>query len=368
MTNTSTSPNGNAISRQPRRRPQRLNLLELPLDDYRGSDSTLCPGCGHNSISTAIIRAAHELSVPPHMFAKMSGIGCSSKTPAYFLWQSSGFNSVHGRMPSVTTGAVVGNKDLTYVGVSGDGDTASIGIGQFVHATRRNVPMVYIVENNGVYGLTKGQLSATADHGTTNKRGTPNQLNAIDLCELAIQLGCGFVARSFSGAQKQLIPLLKAALSHNGTAVIDVISPCVMFNDHSGSTRSYDYVRDHESELHDLDFIPHFEPIEQINLQPGITKPIRLHDGSHIVLKELDTHHDPHDRMQAIIAIEQATTKGQHLTGLIYHDPDQPDLIETLHLTSTPLAHLEDERLRPKPEAIEAIFDEYTASAMAPGP
>lgn len=343
----------------------KLNLLDLPISDYGGSESTLCPGCGHNTISTAIVKAAHELGVEPHQFAKMSGIGCSSKTPAYFLGRSSGFNSVHGRMPSVTTGAVLGNRDLVALGVSGDGDTASIGIGQFIHAIRRNVPMVYIVENNGVYGLTKGQFSATADVGSTSKLGTPNQLRPIDLCELALQMGCGFVARSFSGARKQLVPLLKAALSHEGTAVIDVISPCVTFNDHAGSTRSYDYVRDHELELHELDYIPHYEAIENIVLEPGQKHPVRMHDGSHIVLKQVAEDYDPTDRMGAIAALEKAQVANQHLTGLIFHDPEQPTLVDTLELTKTPLAELDEAHLRPSEAALSSVLDRF-GPARAP--
>src|SRR5512140_850525 len=268
--------------------PKKVNRIGLEVLNYKGSKTTLCAGCGHNSISERIVECFYELGVEPYTVAKFSGIGCSSKTPAYFLGHSHGFNAVHGRMPSIATGVHAANRQLTLIGVSGDGDTASIGIGQFMHLVRRNVPVVYIVENNGVYGLTKGQFSATADIGSTRKSGEANRMMPIDLCALAIELGCGFVARSFSGDQKQLRPLLKAAFGHQGTAVIDVISPCVTFADHEGSTKSYAAVKEHDAPLHDIEYVPYFEDIT-VDYDPGTTRDVTMPDGSHIVLKKLDS-------------------------------------------------------------------------------
>jgi len=262
----------------------KLNVIDRPIDDYRGAKSTLCPGCGHDAISSVIISSAWANGLPPKQLAKMSGIGCSSKTPAYFLGQSHGFNTAHGRMPSVTTGAAMANRDLCFIAVSGDGDTASIGIGQFIHAIRRNLNMVYIVENNGVYGLTKGQYSATAEEGSQKRKSAPNQTQPIDLCKLAITLGCPFVARSFSGSRQQLTALVRAALSHRGMAVIDVISPCVTFANNDESLKSYGYVKSHDEELHVVDYIPHFEPITEVEVPEGEFREVQLHDGSFIRL------------------------------------------------------------------------------------
>ena len=284
----------------------KLNVINEPKDSYTGGPSSLCPGCGHDQISNVIVNAAWENGIKPHRIAKMSGIGCSSKTPAYYLGQSHGFNTVHGRMPSVTTGAYAINKDLLYLGVSGDGDSASIGIGQLIHAIRRNMDMVYIVENNGVYGLTKGQYSATADVGSKKKKGKANETQPIDLCALAINLGCTFVARSFSGSKKQLTSLLKAAMSHKGFALIDVISPCVTFNNNDESMRSYQYVKDNEITLHMADYIPHFEPMAEVEVPEGHYTDITLHDGSTIRLETISANHDPSDSMAALTALHEA--------------------------------------------------------------
>ena len=294
-----------------------VNRIGLTRADYDGSKTTLCPGCGHNAITGGIIQAAWEAGLEPHRVAKLSGIGCSSKTPAYFLGHSHGFNAVHGRMPSIATGVHAANRDLLLIGVSGDGDTASIGLGQFCHLVRRNVPVVYIVENNGVYGLTKGQFSATADVGSTMKGGRANELMPIDLCAVAIELGCGFVARSFSGDQKQLRPLLAAAFAHRGTAVLDVISPCVTFADHQGSTKSYAYVKEHDQPLHGIDFVPYFEDIH-VDYPAGTTREVRMPDGSHIVLQKLADDYDPTDREAAFAALREALEQQRLVTGLLY--------------------------------------------------
>src|SRR5271166_120232 len=286
------------------------NALGLTHRDYEGSVSTLCAGCGHDSISAAIIQASFELNLPPHRVAKLSGIGCSSKTPTYFLGQSHGFNSVHGRMPSVLTGANLANRDLIYLGVSGDGDTASIGLGQFAHAVRRGVNMTYIVENNGVYGLTKGQFSATADRGSKSKRGAVNTDNAIDLVGIALQVGATFVARAFSGDKAQLVPLIKAAIEHQGAAFLDVISPCVAFNNHAGSTKSFDYVREHNEAVNRLDFMTGRTPIT-VTYEPGSVELVMQHDGSKIALRKLDADYDVHDRLAAMTFQQQHAAKGQ---------------------------------------------------------
>ena len=267
--------------------PAKMNRIGLELQPYRGGKTTLCAGCGHNAISERIIEAFYEMGVDPKQVVKLSGIGCSSKSPAYFLGRSHGFNSVHGRMPSVATGAVVSNRRMIAIGVSGDGDTGAIGIGQFVHLMRRNLPMIYIIEDNGCYGLTKGQFSPTADVGSTQKNGRPNDLPPIDTCMLAVQLGASFVARSFSGDKKQLLSLLKAALAHRGTVMLDVISPCVTFNDHEGSTKSYAYVKDHDDPLEEVSFVPFFEDIS-VDYEPGSTQEVTMHDGSRLFLKKLE--------------------------------------------------------------------------------
>ena len=337
----------------------KLNVLNEPKDSYTGGPSSLCPGCGHDQISNVIITAAWENGIEPHRIAKMSGIGCSSKTPAYYLGQSHGFNTVHGRMPSVTTGAYAINKDLLYLGVSGDGDSASIGIGQLIHAIRRNMDMVYIVENNGVYGLTKGQYSATADVGSKKKKGPINETQPIDLCALAINLGCTFVARSFSGSKKQLTSLLKAAMSHKGFALIDVISPCVTFNNNDESMRSYGYVKENEITLHMADYIPHFNPVEEIEVPEGHYRDITLHDGSTIRLETISSEHDPADAMAALTALHEAENGKKHVTGLLYFDSSKPSLAEDLGLVEEPLLDVPDEVLRPDKASLDALNAEF---------
>ena len=334
----------------------KLNVIDRPIDDYRGAKSTLCPGCGHDAISSVIISSAWANGLPPKQLAKMSGIGCSSKTPAYFLGQSHGFNTAHGRMPSVTTGAAMANRDLCFIAVSGDGDTASIGIGQFIHAIRRNLNMVYIVENNGVYGLTKGQYSATAEEGSQKRKSAPNQTQPIDLCKLAITLGCPFVARSFSGSRQQLTALVRAALSHRGMAVIDVISPCVTFANNDESLKSYGYVKSHDEELHVIDYIPHFDPITEVEVPEGEFREVQLHDGSFIRLETIGEAHDPASEMAALEALHRAEVAQKHVTGLLYFNPGKPTLDETLNLVETPLAELPDERLKPSRESLEELL------------
>src|SRR5450631_3225427 len=301
------------------------NSLGLTRRDYEGAISTLCAGCGHDSISAAIIQACWELAVQPHRVAKLSGIGCSSKTPTYFLGNSHGFNSVHGRMPSVATGANLANKDLLYLGVSGDGDTASIGMGQFTHVIRRNLNMVYIVMNNGCYGVTKGQDSATADQGSKNKSGNVNLFESIDLASLAIELGATFVAQSFSGDKAQLVPLIKAAMNHPGFAFINVISPCVTFNNNTGSTKSYDYVREHVEATATIDFVPEMKEIS-VEYGKGTQKQVKMHDGSVIQLHKLSEDWDPLNRQSAMNAVLNAKAKNEILTGLLYVNPDAHDL------------------------------------------
>ena len=330
------------------------NALGFTRRDYEGAISTLCAGCGHDSISAAIIRACFELSLPPHRIAKLSGIGCSSKTPTYMLGQSHGFNSVHGRMPSVLTGANLANRDLRYLGVSGDGDTASIGLGQFAHAMRRGVDMVYIVENNGVYGLTKGQFSATSDRGSKSKKGVENLDSPIDLAALAVQLGATFVARGFSGDKDHLVPLIKAAFEHRGAAFIDVISPCVAFNNHDGSTKSFDYVRAHNAALNTLDVMSGRAPIE-IDHPAGRTQAVMMHDGGTIRLHKLAEDHDFADRSAALATLEHRRAKGEIVTGLIYLNEDAIDLHARLNTSTRPLNALGEAELCPGSKALEAI-------------
>jgi 2-oxoglutarate/2-oxoacid ferredoxin oxidoreductase subunit beta len=330
------------------------NALGFTHRDYEGAMSTLCAGCGHDAISAAVVHACYELSLPPHRIAKLSGIGCSSKTPTYILGQSHGFNSVHGRMPSVLTGASLANRELIYLGISGDGDTASIGLGQFAHAMRRGVDMVYICENNGVYGLTKGQFSATADSGSKSKKGVENKDTPIDLVALAIELGATFAARSFSGDRKQLIPLIKAAFEHGGAAFIDVISPCVTFNNHEGSTKSFDYVREHNLALNALDFITPREQIE-IDAEPGATTQVRMHDGSMIALKKLDARHDINDKAAALAMLARHHSDGQFITGLVYLDPEPVTLHDRLGTAKRPLNAMGEAELCPGSKALEAI-------------
>ena len=333
------------------------NRIGLTRADYDGSKSTLCPGCGHNAITAAIIQAAFESGLQPNEVAKLSGIGCSSKTPAYFLGHSHGFNAVHGRMPSIATGVRVANHKLLLIGISGDGDTASIGLGQFCHMVRRNVPVVYIIENNGVYGLTKGQFSATADVGSTMKGGKPNDLMPIDCCALAIELGCGFVARSFSGDQKQLRPLLRAAFAHRGTVVLDVISPCVTFADHEGSSKSYAAVKEHDSPLHDIEYVPYFEDIT-VDYEPGTTREVKMPDGSFIYLKKLAEDYDATSRETAMLTLEHARRDQKLLTGLLYIDASQHPFDEDLKLDDVPLAALPLERVRPPRSVLEEIVEQ----------
>ena len=339
----------------------KLNVINEPKDSYTGGPSSLCPGCGHDQISNVIVAAAWENGIEPHRIAKMSGIGCSSKTPAYYLGQSHGFNTVHGRMPSVTTGAYAVNKDLLYLGVSGDGDSASIGIGQLIHAIRRNMDMVYILENNGVYGLTKGQYSATADIGSKKKKGAVNETQPIDLCALAINLGCTFVARSFPGSKKQLNSLLKAAMSHRGFALIDVISPCVTFNNNEESLRSYGYVKDNNVTLHVADYIPNRAPMEEIEVPEGHYRDITLHDGSVIRLETISEDHDPSDAVAALSALHAADAESKHVTGLLYFDGNKPSLIEDLGLVDSALIDVANSDLRPSKE----ILDKLNASFLS---
>jgi 2-oxoglutarate ferredoxin oxidoreductase subunit beta len=330
------------------------NALGYTHRDYEGSISTLCAGCGHDSITAAIIEACFELSVEPHRVAKISGIGCSSKTPTYFLGNSHGFNSVHGRMPSVLTGANLANRDLLYLGVSGDGDSASIGFGQFAHAIRRGVNMVYIVENNGVYGLTKGQFSATADRGSKSKRGLVNSDSAIDMVAIALQLGASYVARSFSGDKDQLVPLIKGAIEHEGAAFIDVISPCVAFNNHAGSTKSFDYVREHNEAVNRLDVITGRAPIKLDQL-PGTVQVVEQHDGSRLVLRKLGADYDVSDRLAAMNFLQTHAAKGQIVTGLIYLDREPEDLHASLNTVAAPLNELGDKELCPGAATLEKI-------------
>ena len=322
--------------------------------DYEGRVSTLCAGCGHDSISTAIIQACFELNLEPHRVAKLSGIGCSSKTPDYLLGQSHGFNSVHGRMPSVLTGANLANKELIYLGISGDGDSASIGLGQFVHCVRRGVNMVYITENNGVYGLTKGQFSATADKGSKSKAGGSNMDSPLDLVSMALMVGASFVGRSFSGDKTQMVPLIMAAMKHPGPAFIDIISPCVAFNNHAGSTKAYDFVRAHNAAVNRLDII---EPREAITVDyaPGVTQEVALHDGSTLRLSKLAADYDPHDRIGAMTYLQRRAAVGELVTGLIYVDPAATDMHANLNTADQPLNRLGEKELCPGAAGLSAF-------------
>lgn len=333
------------------------NDLGYNRKDYEGSISTLCAGCGHDSISAAIVDACFELNIEPHRVAKMSGIGCSSKTPAYFLSNSHGFNSVHGRMPSVTTGANLANRSMVYLGVSGDGDTASIGMGQFVHVMRRNLNMTYIVMNNGCYGLTKGQDSATADRGSISKAGSVNSFEGIDLCALAIELGATYVAQSFSGDKQQLIPLIKAAMAHSGFSLINVISPCVTFNNNAGSTKSYDYVREHNETLSKLDFVPVGNEITTEYDQSEI-KQVVMHDGSLISLHKLGKDWDPENKLSIVTALQKAREKNEILTGLLYIDNESVELNQLLNTTDTPLNQLSEKELCPGNSILQQMNEE----------
>ncbi len=330
------------------------NKLGYTINYYEGALSTLCAGCGHDSISAGIVQAAFEMDIEPHRLAKLSGIGCSSKTPAYFLSNSHGFNSVHGRMPSVATGANMANRDLIYLGVSGDGDSASIGMGQFVHVIRRNLNMVYIVMNNGCYGLTKGQDSATADRGSKNKSGNINLFESIDLASLAIELGATFVAQSFSGDKTQLVPLIKAAMNHPGFAFINVISPCVTFNNNMGSTKSYDFVREHVEASGTIDFVPMMSEIKT-EYTEGDSKLVKLHDGTYLKLHKLDQTWDPLNRLSAMNAVHNARQKEEILTGLLFMDADSGDLHEMIQTSDRPLNSLTQNELCPGPEVLKNI-------------
>lgn len=331
-----------------------VNDLGFTKKDYEGAISTLCAGCGHDSISNAVVQACFEMSIEPHRVAKLSGIGCSSKTPTYFLGNSHGFNSVHGRMPSVATGANLANRDLFYVGVSGDGDSASIGLGQFAHVVRRNLNMLYMVENNGCYGLTKGQDSATADVGSTSKAGSTNPYEPIDLVSLALQLGATFVARSFSGDKAQLVPLIKAAMSHRGFAFIDVVSPCVTFNNNPQSTKNYDYVREHIETTSTVDFVPMQQEITT-SYKEGTTAEVTMHDGSVVRFDKLKSDWDPKNRFSAMSAVQKAAEKGNILTGLLYVDPASQCLHETLKTVHRPLNSLTESDLCPGAMVLEKI-------------
>ncbi|MGA7340423.1 MAG: 2-oxoacid:ferredoxin oxidoreductase subunit beta [Terracidiphilus sp.] len=333
----------------------KVNHIGLPVIEYRGGKSTLCAGCGHNAISERIIDAMFEMGVQPEHVIKMSGIGCSSKSPAYFMNRSFSFNSVHGRMPSVTTGALLANHTVQALGVSGDGDTASIGMGQFVHLLRRNLPMIYIIENNGVYGLTKGQFSATADIGSKLKTGVINDLPAIDTCALAIQLGATFVGRSFSGDKKQLLAMLKAAIAHSGTVMLDVISPCVTFNDHEGSTKSYKFLQENDEPINEIGFVASFDDIE-VDYDSGQVFDVEMHDGSSLRLRKLLADYDPTDKANAVRTLMEAQDKGEVLTGVFYIDTKKPTFIDLLNVVDEPLATLPESMTRPPKSALESLM------------
>jgi 2-oxoglutarate ferredoxin oxidoreductase subunit beta len=343
------SPKPNVV--HPHLRP---NQIGLTIRDYEGSMSTLCAGCGHDSVTAAIVRSFYELSTPPHLIAKLSGIGCSSKTPTYFVGGAHGFNSAHGRMPSIATGANAANRALTYIGISGDGDSLSIGIGQLVHAIRRNVNMLYVIENNGVYGLTKGQFSASADVGSKSKRGEVNRFGPIDPVSLALDLGATFVARSFSGDKEQLVPILKAALSHKGFALVDVISPCVTFNDHEGSTKSYLYTRKHLLQLISADFVPFAQEIS-VEYAPGTATSVRLHDGSVVRLRKIAADYDPTDRQSVADHLKLHRHRGEIATGLLFVDKQASDMHDTSKTTDVPLAQLPYEKLCPGSAALDEL-------------
>src|SRR5437868_5166526 len=333
----------------------KTNRIGLQVLDYKGGKTTLCAGCGHNAISERIIDACYEMGVQPERVMKLSGIGCSSKSPAYFMSRSHSFNSVHGRMPSVATGATLANRTMTGLSVSGDGDSVSIGVGQFVHLMRRNLPLIYVIEDNGVYGLTKGQFSATADVGSKLKTGVINDLPPIDICALAIELGATFVGRSFSGDKKQLHNMIKAAISHKGTVMLDVISPCVTFNDHEGSTKSYKYVKEHEEAIHEVGFVPHFENID-VDYDAGTTTEVKMHDGSHLRLRKLKSDWDSTDRIAAMKALHESNDRGEVLTGIFYINTKKPSFIDLLNMTDEPLATLPESQVRPPKEVLDKVM------------
>ena len=337
--------------------PKKVNHIGLEVLQYKGSRTTLCAGCGHNSISERIIEAFYDLGVNPYTVAKFSGIGCSSKSPAYYLGLSHGFNGVHGRMPAIATGALLANSTLMGLGVTGDGDTASIGIGQFMHMVRRNVPLIYVIENNGVYGLTKGQFSATADLGSTLKTGIPNDLPPFDCCALAMKWGATFVARSFSGDKKQLQAIMKTAIAHRGLSVIDVVSPCVTFNDHIGSTKSYSYMKEHEEVLQELDFVPFFEDIS-VEIPEGEVRDVEMHDGSHLRIRKLARDFDSGDRFKALQALEESEAKGEALTGVLYLNTQKPTFLELLNMIPEPVGTLPESRVRPSKAVLGTVMEE----------
>src|ERR1700745_2348846 len=334
----------------------KINRIGLSVMEYKGGKTTLCAGCGHNAISERIIDAMYEMGIQPERVAQRRGLGCSWKSRAFFMSRSHSFNSVHGRMPSLATGAMLANRNLLTLGVSGDGDSASIGIGQFVHLMRRNLPMIYIIEDNGGYGLTKGQFSATADLGSKLKTGVVNDLPAIDTCAMAIELGATFVGRSFSGDKRQLHTMLKAAIAHNGTVMLDVISPCVTFNDHEGSTKSYKYMKDHEEPLQEISFVPAFEEID-VEYDPGTTIDVTMHDGSHLRLSKLEEDYDPTHRINAISRLHFAHENNEVLTGVFYVNPQAPSFIDLLNVTDQPLATLPESVTRPSRQVLEQCME-----------
>jgi 2-oxoglutarate/2-oxoacid ferredoxin oxidoreductase subunit beta len=339
-------------------KPAAQNRLNLEMKVYKGLESTLCAGCGHDSITNALIKSLFEYGVEPHMVAKLSGIGCSSKTTAYFLGQSHGINAVHGRMAAIVTGSHMANRQLLNVGISGDGDTASIGLGNFLHMVRRNVPVIYIIENNGCYGLTKGQFSATADKGSVQKGGAVNHMPPIDCCALAIEMGCGYVGRSFSGDAKQMIALLKGAIAHRGSAILDIVSPCVTFNNHEGSTKSYPYAKGHEDPLHELGFVPFYDEV-QVDYDPGTTEVVALQDGSKITLKKLGHDYEPTNRSQALDLLHKASQEQLFLTGLIYYDKTAIAMDHQMEMIPEPLATLPASRTRPSDAALAQVMDQF---------
>src|SRR6201982_501351 len=332
----------------------KINRIGLSVMEYKGGKTTLCAGCGHNAISERIIDAMYEMGIQPERVAKLSGIGCSSKSPAYFMSRSHSFNSVHGRMPSLATGAMLANRNLLTLGVSGDGDSASIGIGQFVHLMRRNLPMIYIIEDNGVYGLTKGQFSATADIGSRLKTGVVNDLPAIDTCALAIQLGATFVGRSFSGDKKQLLAMLKAAIAHQGTVMLDVISPCVTFNDHEGSTKSYKFMQENDEPINEIGFVASFEDID-VDYDSGQVYDVQLHDGSNLRLRKLHEDYDPTSKANAVKTLMEAEEKNEVLTGVFYINTAKPTFTDLLGMVDEPLATLPESLTRPPKSALDAL-------------
>jgi 2-oxoglutarate/2-oxoacid ferredoxin oxidoreductase subunit beta len=337
--------------------PKKVNRIGLEILNYKGSKTTLCAGCGHNSISERIVECFYEMGVDPWKVAKFSGIGCSSKSPAYFLGLSHGFNAVHGRMPAIATGAILANRNMMGIGVTGDGDTASIGIGQFMHMLRRNLPLIYIIEDNGVYGLTKGQFSATADLGSKLKTGVINDQPPFDCCALALKWGATFVARSFSGDKKQLQAILKTAIAHDGLSIIDVVSPCVTFNDHEGSTKSYSYMKEHEEMLHELDFVPSYDDIE-VDIAEGEVRDVRMHDGSMLRIKKLNRDYDPTVKLNALAALEEAEKQHEVLTGVLYVNTGKPNFLEMLNVLDEPLATLPQSRTRPPKEVLDEVMEE----------